>query len=465
MGSPRVLLVDDQADLRHGLRLLVEPVAAEVREAGSGEEALELLRRWTPHVMLTDIAMGAVSGMDLLGHVRQHHPEIKVVMITGFGTIELAVEAMQRGAENFLCKPFDNQDVRAEVERLGREALVTERMRQGNARRPRGSRPIVAESRQMAQVLELVAQVAPTEMPVLIQGETGTGKELIARAVHEQSRASTLPFLPVNSSALPDTLLEAELFGHVKGAFTGADRSREGIFSQARGGTVFLDEVALMSLAFQGKLLRVLQEHTVTPLGSAAPKPVAFRLVAATNRSLRERVAAGEFREDLYYRLRVVTIKVPPLRERPDDVIPLALHFLARYAEKLGLSAEKRPSLTTSALRALEAHRWPGNVRELESGIQRALILCRGENISAHHLRLDEVSHPWSREIPESLSYETGKARVLETYQRRVVERALRTASGNVSRAAESCSLTRAAFQRLMRQLGLERQDFRPAGP
>jgi DNA-binding NtrC family response regulator len=457
----RVLVVDDEADVRLGLRLLIASLHAEVREAADGALALQTLAQWTPHVLITDLSMGDVSGMELLRHVREHRPEVKVLMITGYATIALAVEAMRLGAAHFITKPFDNSEILAEVERLGREALMAEEVRRMNATAGKGGTPIIAESRRMVEILELVRRVGPTAMPVLIRGESGTGKELIARTLHEHSRDPALPFLPVNSAALPDTLLEAELFGHVKGAFTGADVHREGIFAKARGGTVFLDEIALMSPAFQGKLLRVLQDHMVIPLGSSTPKPAAFRLVAATNRSLRELVAAGAFREDLYYRLKVVTIDLPPLRERPDDLVPLAMHFLAVHAEDAGFAPERRPGLTTGAIEALRSHSWPGNVRELENSIQRALVLCQGEAaIEAGHLGLDEASHAWPVEVPADLSYQAGKQRALEHHRRCAVERALRATHGNVTQAAEMCRLSRAAFQRIMRSLGVERHQF-----
>lgn len=444
----RVLLVEDQPEVRLVLRTLVETVGAEVREAESAEHALGVLAQWVPHVLLVDIEMGAVSGLALLVNVRERHPQIRVLIVTGFGTIERAVEAMRHGAANFLTKPFDHSEIIDEVARLGEEALVAERVHAGTGPR------LVAEDPRMATVLELVRHLAPTQVPVLIRGESGTGKELVARALHQQSQNSALPFLAVNSAALPDSLLEAELFGHKKGAFTGADRDREGIFAEARGGTVFLDEIALMPLSFQGKLMRVLQERTVTPLGSATARPVKFRLVVATNRSLRERIAEGAFREDLYYRICVATIDVPPLRERPADILPLALHFLATYSREMQLS--RTPSLSAGARAALVRHRWPGNVRELENAMQRALVHCRSGDIGAGHLSLGDEGESRDGGVPEH-SYESGKQKVLETYQRRVIEQALRASDGNITRAAAMCGLTRAAFQRLMRRLDRDR--------
>jgi len=443
----RVLVVDDQPEICLALRTLVETLGAEVREAGSAERALGVLAQWVPHVLIVDIEMGAVSGLALLVSVRERHPQLRTLMLTGFGTIERAVEAMRHGAANFLTKPFDNAEILDEVARMGEEALVAERVHRLRA----GTAPrLIAEDPRMASVLELVQHLAPTQVPVLIRGESGTGKELVARALHQQSLNSALPFLAVNSAALPDSLLEAELFGHKKGAFTGADRDREGIFAEARGGTVFLDEIALMPLSFQGKLMRVLQERTVTPLGSATARAVSFRLVVATNRSLRERIAEGAFREDLYYRICVATIDVPPLRERPADILPLALHFLATYSREMRLT--RTPSLSAGARAALVRHPWPGNVRELENAMQRALVHCRSGDIGAGHLSLGDEGESRYGGVPED-SYESGKQKVLEAYQRRVIERALRASDGNITRAAAMCGLTRAAFQRLMRRL------------
>ncbi len=457
-GNLRLLIVDTDVGARAGLRKLVESSTTEVREAANGSQALEVLGSWRPHLLLTDIATGEVSGMDLLDHVRQRQLQTAVLIIASQGTVELAVAAMRSGAADFVSRPYDRNELQSEVRRLGCQALTAERAGQTNT--PSWSTAIVAEDKRMVEVLKLARRVAPTGMPVLIRGESGTGKEFVAREIHESSRDPSRPFLPVNSAALPDTLLESELFGHVKGAFTGADNVRQGIFAQAKGGTVFLDEIGLMSLAFQGKLLRVLQERIVVPLGSSTAQPVSFRLLAATNRGLRKRIETGEFREDLYFRLRVVTINVPPLRERPDDIIPLAMHFIATFAGRVGLPPGHRPRLTDGALAALQGHPWPGNVRELENSIQRALILSRGESIDSHHLNLDEESEPWVCDVSEKLSYEDGKKRVLDAYQRRTLGQALRDSQGNVSKAAQACGLSRAAFQRIMRSLDLDRHEF-----
>jgi len=443
--TPRVLIVDDEPDVRLGLSMLAGSIGMSAREASSAEAALAILVDWHPHVLLTDITMGRMSGMDLLDETRRRWPEVRVVLITGFGTIELAVEAMRRGASHFLTKPFDNEEILALLRQCGREGLMAERMRA--ASEAGGEGPLIGRSAAMRQVLDLVEQVAPTPMSVLIEGESGTGKELVARALHTGGPRRDRPFLAVNTAALPDALLESELFGHAKGAFTGADRERKGLFEQAQGGTVLLDEVGLMPLPFQGKLLRVLQERTVVPLGTTKPLPVDFRLLAATSRSLEERIREGQFREDLYYRLRVVTIAVPPLRERMEDLPALAAHFLSKYAREIESMRSDRPPLSAAALAALMRHGWPGNVRELENCMQRALVLCRGPEILPEHLGL-----PGDEAAP--LSYEEEKQRAVREFQRRYIDRALAASGGNISEAARTCGLTRAALQRILRSLG-----------
>jgi len=458
-GELRALVVDDEPDVRLGLKLLADSLGVDTRTAGSAEEALEIAGRWAPHVVLSDITMGAKSGLDLLDELQRTRPGTRVVLITGFGTIEMAVSAMSRGASHFVTKPFDNEEILEAIRRFGAEALVNAQVEAlEEAGRDDAAGRVIAEAPGSRAVFDLVAQVAPTDMTVLIQGESGVGKELVARAIHGQSPRHDRPFLAVNTAALPDSLLETELFGHRRGAFTGADRDRQGIFEQAAGGTVFLDEVGLMSPVFQGKLLRVLQERTVVPLGTAQAVPVDFRLVAATSRDLLERVGTEEFRQDLYYRLRVVTIDVPPLRDRTGDIPALAAHFLDKYARGVAALGGSRPILSGAALEALIRHPWPGNVRELENCVQRALVLCRSAEITPAHLGLEDPDTDASE--GGDLTYEEGKRRAVAQFQRRYVERALAEAGGNVSQAARTCGLTRAALQRIMRSLGLDRSSF-----
>jgi transcriptional regulator with PAS, ATPase and Fis domain len=312
----------------------------------------------------------------------------------------------------------------------------------------------------MTGVLDLAAKVARSPVPVLIEGESGVGKEVVARFIHERSPAAAGPFLAVNAAALPDTLLESELFGHRKGAYTGADRDRDGLFVEARGGSVFLDEIASMSPSFQAKLLRVLQERVVRPLGGARDVSVEFRLIVATNRDLEDLMRRGAFREDLFYRLSVVRVFVPPLRDRPADLEALARHFLARAARDCLPPGTTAPALSEEALAALRNHRWPGNVRELDNVVKRAVVVCSGPVIKAHHLGLGEVA--WASSAGDDVSYDAAKQNAIERFQREYIQRALERTGGNVTQAAERCGLTRAALQRIMRQLGIDRGTFHP---
>ncbi len=356
-GTCRVLVVDDEDDVRLGLRILAQSLGAEVRAAGSAEEALAALGGWEPHVVVSDITMPGLSGLELLDELQKRLPHVRVILVTGYGTIEMAVSALHRGASHFITKPFDNEEVLEAVETLGRQALLDAYIRENRVTAARSAGPkLISQDPHMVPVLERIAQVAPTDMSVLIQGESGVGKELVARAIHDQSQGASRPFLALNTAALPDTLLESELFGHTRGAFTGAVKDRQGIFEQAAGGTVLLDEIGLMSLPFQGKLLRVLQERTVVALGSTRSIPVSFRLVAATAQKLEERIAEGAFREDLYYRLNVVTIDVPPLRDRPHDITALATHFVAKHADRVPGLATRPVSISRDSLSALRAY-------------------------------------------------------------------------------------------------------------
>ena len=460
-GELRVLVVDDEPDVLLGLRLLAESLKAEVHTASSAEAALEQLERSAPHVIVSDITMPGKSGLDLLHEVKTKVRDIQVILITGFGTIEMAVTALQEGAAHFITKPFDNQEVLTAIRRYGQEALVSEQVRQLREDQEGGDgSPFIADDPATAEMLDLVHRVAPTPTTVLIEGESGTGKERVAREIHDWSLNKDRPFLAINTAALPDTLLGAELFGHKKGAFTGAHSDRRGIFEQASGGTVFLDEIGLMSMAFQDQLLRVIQERTVIPLGTSTPVAVDFRLVAATSRNLRARIKEGQFHEDLYYRLHVVRIDVPPLRERPSDIITLATHFLTRYARQLFPDQVEPPRLSDDAIDELQRHTWPGNVRELENCIQRGLILSRQSTIQARHLGLHEDGDPANRFDP-TLSYDEGKQRAVQSFQRRYLEDALERSGGNVTQAAAQCGMTRAAFQRIMRTLNMDRGSFR----
>jgi len=453
-----VLVVDDQEDVRRGLKRLVGTLGCEVEMCASAEEALDLLNRERFDLVFTDLKMDGMSGEALLNEINKQWTDIEVVLITGHGTIELAVACLQNGASHFITKPFDNREILSFVERTGYK-ILSRREAQRNLAKYQ-ARTIIAVDRRMQEVLELVDQVAPSKVPVLIEGASGTGKELIAHEIHTRSPVRDKPFLAINCIALPDSLLESELFGYKRGAFTGAHKDTKGLFEQVSGGTIFLDEVASMSLMFQGKLLRVLQEKVVRPLGGNEDVPVDFRLIAATNRSLEEMVRKGEFREDLYYRLQVMKISLPTLSQRPACIPALAQYFLERAASELLYGDDGCPELSPAAIEALQSHTWPGNVRELENTIQRALIMCKGSKILPSHLGLSDGVSIGESLFEEMTSYEEGKQKAIEQFQRSYIQKALQKTQGNISQAAQLCGLTRAALQRIMRKLGLERVDF-----
>jgi two-component system, NtrC family, response regulator AtoC len=377
-----VLLVDDERD---ALDACSQALAAEryvVDTAAGPQEALDKIERNSYDAAVVDLKMPGMSGLDVLRTIRRLDVDVAVVMVTGYATVDTAVEAMKEGAADYLQKPFTPDELRLAVRRaIDRQELVREnqalRERLGT---PREAPALIGESAAMREVRRLIARIAEGDATVLVTGETGTGKELAARAIHALSRRASHPFIAVDCAAVPGELLESEFFGHEKGAFTGAIRRRKGSFELAHGGTLFLDEIGTMSVELQAKLLRVLQEREIQPVGSERKIPIDVRVVAATNRNLREAVREGGFREDLYYRLHVIPLRLPPLRERPDDIPLLVDHFIAKRGRKLARRIER---VDPAALAALAAAPWPGNVRELESAVERAMTLVDGPVLDA----------------------------------------------------------------------------------
>jgi DNA-binding NtrC family response regulator len=444
--TARVLVVDDEARM-------AEVVAAALRRAGhecetcaNAEAALAALDERAVDVVVTDWKMPGMDGVELLRRVHARRPGLPVILLTAHGTVPAAVAAMREGAFDYVTKPFDNDELRATVAR----ALELQRLERENRwlRQEVGTRygpdAIVAESARSRELLDLVRRVAPSRAGVLVQGESGTGKELVARLLHYWSERVGRPFVAVNLKAFAEGVIESELFGHEKGAFTGALAARAGCFERADGGTLFLDEVAEIGPDVQAKLLRVLQEGEVLRVGGSAPRRVDVRVVAATNRVLRDEIAAGRFREDLYFRLNVIPIHLAPLRERRDDIVPLARHFLARYAAEAG----RRLALSPDAERALAAHPWPGNVRELENAVERAVVLARGDTIEPEDLLLEERPAPPAADgtLQESLD------RAAATR----IRAALAAAGGNRAEAARALGVDRTTLYRTMKRLGME---------
>src|SRR5688572_9290676 len=381
----RILIVDDEASARHALSEILTDEGYQVKMAGDGFRAIAAAQEFLPDLVLTDLKMPGMDGMGLLARLKQVHPETAVILMTAFGAVESAVEAMRAGAANYLTKPLNTDELLLVIERALEGAALrreTRDLREKLSERYDFSN-IVGQSAEMRAVFKSVEQVATSRATVLITGESGTGKELIASALHHNSDRRERPFVKLHCAALAESLLESELFGHERGAFTGADRRRIGRFEQADGGTLFLDEIGEISPATQVKLLRVLQEHEFERVGGNQTVRADVRLVAATNRDLKKLVDEGKFREDLYYRLNVINLHLPPLRERRDDIAGLAAHFVRRFAAENGKTVDR---IDTSAMRILRAHAWPGNVRELENVIERAVVLVDGPAILPKHL-------------------------------------------------------------------------------
>src|SRR6187399_1927584 len=386
----RILIADDHDALRRGLARALTTAGHEVEEAPNGNQAIERLHEGHFDVVLSDLKMGGSDGLDVLRTAKTLHPSTAVILMTAFGSVHTAVEAMKSGAFDYVQKPFEIEEMEVKIEK----ALEMRRMQHqiDYLRHAQGDiydfERIIGSSGALEKVLAVVRKVAKSNTTVLVRGETGTGKELIAGAVHHNSHRAARNFIKVNCAALQENLLESELFGHEKGAFTGADKQRIGRFEQADGGTLFLDEIGDMSPNTQAKILRVLQEQEFERLGGTRTIKVDVRLIAATNRDLPAMVEAGTFREDLYYRLNVVAIEMPPLRERKDDIVPLALSFIRKFAGEL---KKKIDGLEPDAQKLLMRYNWPGNIRELENTIERAILLAEGRAIASIDLRLGEV--------------------------------------------------------------------------
>ncbi len=441
--SERVLIIDDDDALRESLEMVLAAEGYEVVAAPRAEAALAELDAAPVDVVLCDVRMPGTDGMELLPQLVRRLPGAAVIMMSAYGSADLAIEAMQRGAYDYLAKPFQPSEALLAL----RKARERERLRRANAllerdvQRAVGERPIVAASSVMIEVLELLERAAEYKATVLLTGESGTGKEVLARAIHSQSPRRNQAFVAVNCGAIPENLLESELFGHAKGAFTGAARARRGLFLEADGGTLFLDEIGELPLALQVKLLRVLQEEEVRPVGESKARKVDVRVLAATARDLDAEVEQGRFREDLFYRLNVVRVRVPALRERREDIPLLVDHFLERSRIALGKSVR---SVAEDALERLAAHDWPGNVRELENVIERALILAGSERITVADLP-ENVARPQAASAAERAG-DFSLKRARRAMEADLIIRALEAKGGNRTHAAKLLGISHRAL-------------------
>ena len=446
MGNPpqTILVVDDDRSNLETLQRLFEREGLEVITASDGKDALESLRRRSVQLVLSDLMMPGMTGIELMRATKTVSPGTEFIVMTAFGTVETAVEAMKEGAWDFVTKPFKRiQIVKAVKRALDQQSLVMENLAlKAELQESRRDKSIIGNALPMRQSLEMVRQVAPSQATVLLLGESGTGKELFARAVHNWSPRAPRSFIALNCASLPESLLEAELFGHEKGAFTGAMQRRQGRFELADGGTLFLDELGEMSPQVQVKLLRVLQEGEFERVGGTQTLKVDARIVAATNKDLRAEVEAGRFREDLYYRLNVIQITLPPLRDRKDDIPLLAQHFLGRYSER---NAKRVTAISREALQALTSWRWPGNVRELENCIERAVVLARGEVVG-----VDELPPQIREREPEARAVTVAIGTPLEEVERLLIQETLTATRGDKRLAAQLLGIaTRTIYRKI----------------
>jgi len=465
VANAKILVVDDELIVCESCKRILEEEDYEVEMALGGREALEKMRANSFDVVITDLKMPEIDGMEILKILRAEYPDTIVIMITGFSTVETAVEAMKIGAFDYIPKPFTPDEVSIVVKKaiekksLMMENIYLRRELQGKY----GFENIIGKSKKMQEIYRIISKVSLTDSTVLIYGGSGTGKELIARAIHFNSSRREKQFVPVDCAVLSENLLESELFGHVRGSFTGAVTTKPGLFEVADGGTVFLDEVGNISLAIQAKLLRVLQEREFTPVGGTKAKRIDIRLIAATNKDLEKMIKEETFREDLYYRLNIVPIVLPPLRERQEDIPLLAMHFLKKYAEEMGKTIK---GFTPEAMEKLMKYPWPGNVRELENMIERTMVMIEDEMIRPEYILLpgQREKEAWGENIP-STSEELKeikkhmREKAVEEIERTFVLNALERNHWNVTRAAEEVGMLRPNFQALMRKYNLRARE------
>lgn len=459
---PKLLAIDDERLLVEGLEKVLEKRGFDVRFALSGKEGLEQLANDIPDVVLVDLRMPEMDGLEVLREIRKKHPELPVIVMTAYATVQTAVSAVKEGAFDYIAKPFTNDQVEIVLRRaLDHSRLVTENVHlRSQVRAKEAFKALMGVSPAMKRLVEELEKVASSEANVFIYGESGTGKELVARALHEASSRRQRRLVPLDCAALPENLLETELFGHEKGAFTGAVQSKMGLMEHASGGTLFLDEITELAPALQAKLLRAIQEKTIRRVGGTTERLVDVRVVSASNVDLEKAVSEGKFREDLFYRVQVIRLDLPTLRERSGDVALLATHFLDELKKRSGKAID---GISSAAMMVLESYSWPGNVRELRNTIERAIALTDARQIAALDLpaaMLTEVE----RSADESKAvgaFQKEKQALIAGFERDYIRRRLEEAGGSVAEAARHSGMERPAFHRLMRRHGIDAASYR----
>jgi two-component system response regulator PilR (NtrC family) len=451
----RILVVDDEQSMQEFLEIFLRREGYDVVAVGNVDAAIAQLEADEVDIFITDMQMPGKTGLDLILAARELSPESIPIVVTAFGTTDSAIAAMKEGAYDYLTKPFKVDELRIVIEKaLEKKILAVENRRLRKELRSQvRDRNIIGHSRAMQEVYDLIAQVAETKTNVLVYGESGTGKELVARAIHEQGDRNGEPFVAINCGAIPENLLESELFGHAKGSFTGAVQNKEGLFEAASGGTLFLDEIAELSPALQVKLLRALQEKTIRRVGDTVDRKVDVRIISATNRRLEDEVAGGRFREDLYYRLNVIQLTLPPLRERVDDIPLLVQHFIRRYSEELGKPID---GMDAEAYEALSRYAFPGNVRELENLVERAVALSRGPTIGCDLFPATVLQARPQRDTARFPVEGVDLEKMVADYERSLLHEALRAAGGVKKRAARLLGISFRSFRYRLEKLGIE---------
>ncbi len=449
----RILVVDDELIVRESLKGWLKKSGYEVDTASSGPEALQMLELAPYDLLFLDIMMPKMNGLEVLEIVKKRFPETLVVMITAYGSVETAVKAMKNGANDYLMKPFEPETLALLVEKLLQQKKIIEEnflLKEQVARSVRFEN-IIGVSEEMQQIFDMIMDISSTDVPVLITGETGTGKELVAKAIHAKSPRKHGPFIPINCGAFPEHLLETELFGHEKGAFTGAHRAKKGRIEMSHGGTLFLDEVGEIPLKMQIDLLRVLETKCFHRVGGTEEIKVDFRILAATNRDLLQEIEKGNFRQDFYYRLNVISLHIPPLRERPEDIPVLAEHFMRRYSRETNKDID---TITPEAMDVLKKYPWPGNVRELQNAIERAVVISKKRCLDVEEFSFLQVS-----------AKGIGKHKSLEEIEREHIEAMLRAHDWNVSKTARALKINRVTLHKKIKKYGLKRSGQQACKP